>query len=67
MSILVLMTDPAVAYDDKYGTYQHGHNLDIFLKANNGSESLGVVWPGSRFYNGPLSVADFAKRCYRIS
>ena len=44
----VLMTDPAVPYQPNagYPPYDHGHTLDVFLKANNGSESLGVVWPG---------------------
>jgi alpha-glucosidase len=42
------MTDPAVAYlpGQSYGPYDRGTELDIFLKAANGSESLGVVWPG---------------------
>jgi len=43
------MIDPAVAYDGEYGTYNRGHVSDVFLKQVNGSESLGVVWPGSRF------------------
>ncbi|KDR82169.1 hypothetical protein GALMADRAFT_240702 [Galerina marginata CBS 339.88] len=44
----VLMTDPAVAYlpDQGYAPYDNGKALDIWLKAGNGSESLGVVWPG---------------------
>lgn len=48
MVILVLMTDPAVAYlpDQGYGTYDRGTQLDVWLKAPNGSASLGVVWPG---------------------
>ena len=44
----VLMTDPAVAYLPKsgYGAYDRGKDLDIWLKAENGSDFLGVVWPG---------------------
>ncbi|EMD34263.1 glycoside hydrolase family 31 protein [Gelatoporia subvermispora B] len=44
----VLMTDPAVAYlpDQGYGPYDRGSALDIWLKAPNGSFSLGAVWPG---------------------
>lgn len=46
---LVLMTDPAVAFlpDDKdYAPYHRGKDLDIYLKAENGSDFLGLVWPG---------------------
>ena len=44
----VLMTDPAVAYlpGQGYAPYDNGKKLDVWLKAPNGSESLGVVWPG---------------------
>ncbi|KAF4614427.1 hypothetical protein D9613_003527 [Agrocybe pediades] len=44
----VLMTDPAVAYlpAGGYAPYDHGKALDVWLKAPNGSESLGLVWPG---------------------
>ena len=46
--VVVLMTDPAVPFlpNSGYGPYERGHALDVFLKAKNGSESLGVVWPG---------------------
>ena len=42
------MTDPAIAYlpGQDYGTYNRGTELDVWLKAANGSSSLGVVWPG---------------------
>jgi alpha-glucosidase len=45
----VLMTDPAVAYlpGQNYGAYDRGAAADIWLKAANGSYSLGVVWPGT--------------------
>ncbi|KAH9009114.1 alpha-glucosidase [Lactarius deliciosus] len=48
----VLMTDPAIAYlpGQDYGTYDRGTNLDLWLKAANGSSSLGVVWPGVTVY-----------------
>jgi len=45
----VLMTDPAVAYtpdDQNYGAYHRGKDLNIYLKAENGSDFLGLVWPG---------------------
>ncbi|KAF8957752.1 glycoside hydrolase family 31 protein [Flammula alnicola] len=43
----ILMTDPAVAYlpGEGYAPYDNGKALDVWLKAPNGSESLGVVWP----------------------
>ncbi|PPQ68234.1 hypothetical protein CVT24_005042 [Panaeolus cyanescens] len=49
----IVMTDPAVAYtpsDKGYEAYHNGANLDIWLKAANGSDSLGVVWPGVSVY-----------------
>lgn len=46
--VLVLMTDPAVAYlpGQGYGPYDRGTKPDIWLKAANGSDGLGLVWPG---------------------
>ncbi|RAL61331.1 hypothetical protein DID88_009467 [Monilinia fructigena] len=41
----ILMVDPAIAYQ-QYPAYQHGAADDIFLKRQNGSFWLGVVWPG---------------------
>ncbi|KAF9443144.1 glycoside hydrolase family 31 protein [Macrolepiota fuliginosa MF-IS2] len=49
----ILMTDPAVAYlpdDPDYGSYHRGKDLDIYLKAENGSDFLGLVWPGVTVY-----------------
>ncbi|KAF8993360.1 alpha-glucosidase [Cyathus striatus] len=44
---VVLMTDPAVGViTDNYGPYTRGKALDVWLKAANGSDELGVVWPG---------------------
>ena len=47
-SFSVLMTDPAVAYlpGVGYGPYDRGVAADIWLKAANGSATLGLVWPG---------------------
>ena len=61
----VLMTDPAVAYLPKsgYAPYDRGKDLDIWLKAENGSDFLGVVWPGVTVYPGkqpsPLTSPPF--------
>jgi len=41
----ILMVDPAVAFQS-YPPYERGHDDSIFLKRSNGSEWLGVVWPG---------------------
>jgi len=48
-SSAVLITDPAVAYlpGEGYGPYDRGTELDIWLKSANGSQSLGLVWPGA--------------------
>jgi len=43
------MTDPAVAYtpdDQEYGAYHRGKDLNIYLKTKDGSDFLGLVWPG---------------------
>ena len=42
------MTDPAVAYlpNSGYEAYDRGKEAEIWLKAENGSDFLGVVWPG---------------------
>ncbi|KAL3422797.1 glycosyl hydrolase family 31 protein [Phlyctema vagabunda] len=41
----ILMVDPGLAYIDN-PPYQRGAADDIFLKRDNGSYWLGVVWPG---------------------
>jgi hypothetical protein len=48
------MTDPAVAFtpNETYAPYQHGVDMDIWLKAPNGSYSLALVWPGVTVYPG---------------
>ena len=45
-----MMIDPAVAYapSQGYEAYDRGKAMDVFLKAANGSDSLGVVWPGEQ-------------------
>ena len=44
------MIDPAVAYapSQGYAAYDRGTAMDVWLKAANGSDSLGVVWPGKQ-------------------
>ena len=48
----VVMTDPAVAYtpDEDYAPYHRGTDMDVWIKAPNGSASLGLVWPGVTVY-----------------
>lgn len=41
----IVMVDPAVAYQP-YPPYQRGADDGIFLRRDNGSFWLGVVWPG---------------------
>lgn len=41
----VVMVDPAVAYQD-YAPLHEGVKEDVFLRRDNGSLWLGVVWPG---------------------
>ncbi|KAK4190695.1 glycosyl hydrolases family 31-domain-containing protein [Podospora australis] len=41
----IVMVDPAVGYAD-YPAYHRGVEDSVFLKRANGSEYLGVVWPG---------------------
>ena len=57
---LVLMIDPAVTYapDQGYATYDHGKALDIWLKAANGSDSLGLVWPGKQIWTTRISYPN---------
>ncbi|KXN82694.1 putative alpha/beta-glucosidase agdC [Leucoagaricus sp. SymC.cos] len=45
----ILMTDPAVAFlpdDENYAPYHRGKDLNTYLKADNGSDFIGLVWPG---------------------
>ncbi|KAJ2905550.1 hypothetical protein MKZ38_005194 [Zalerion maritima] len=40
-----VMVDPAIAYQNN-SAYDHGKDLDVFLKNPDGSYFKGVVWPG---------------------
>ena len=64
------MTDPAIAYlpGQGYGTYDRGTELDVWLKAANGSSSLGVVWPGmsSSFFK-TIAPFELETRRYCLS
>jgi alpha-glucosidase len=63
----IVMVDPAVAYDNN-AAYFRGHDDNVFLKRANGSEWLGVVWPGvtvfpdwfsanvSRYWNNEFAI-----------
>ena len=42
----IMMVDPAVGKSD-YHAYNTGAEMDVFVKRQNGSESLGLVWPVS--------------------
>jgi alpha-glucosidase len=45
----VLILDPAIPATLKaaeYGAYARGHDMDIFLQADDGSDYLGVQWAG---------------------
>jgi alpha-glucosidase len=53
--LAVMMVDPAVAYqpdDPAYMPYHRGKEADVWLKHANGSDLLGVVWPGVTVYPG---------------
>ena len=71
MISLVLMIDPAVAYapSQGYAAYDRGTAMDVWLKAANGSNSLGVVWPGKQVSTPKfriLIVGIFAHRRHRL-
>jgi alpha-glucosidase len=42
------MTDPAIGASPNsgYGAYDRGKEADVWVKAETGSDFLGVVWPG---------------------
>ena len=46
----IVMVDPAVAFASDYYPYSRGAKLDIWLKRDNGSDWLGVVWAGVSVY-----------------
>ncbi|KAF2853273.1 glycoside hydrolase family 31 protein [Plenodomus tracheiphilus IPT5] len=42
----VLILDPGIHAVGNYAAYQKGHDNDVFLKAADGTDLLGVQWPG---------------------
>ncbi|EKM83265.1 hypothetical protein AGABI1DRAFT_69538 [Agaricus bisporus var. burnettii JB137-S8] len=49
----IVMTDPAVAFlpdDPSYLSYHRGKDLNVYLKAENGSDFIAIVWPGVTVY-----------------
>jgi alpha-glucosidase len=50
----IVMTDPAVGYTPTspvpYPSFDRGESLGVWLKNSNGSNHLGVVWPGVTVY-----------------
>lgn len=48
----IVMVDPAVYYapEGGYPAYDRGVEMDVWLKEANGSDHLGVVWPGVTVY-----------------
>jgi len=56
------MIDPAVAYQD-YPGLNNGIAADAFLKRDNGSLYLGVVWPGVTVY--PVSY-EFGTKLWSV-
>jgi alpha-glucosidase len=42
----ILILDPGVHAVGNYPTYQKGHDLDVFLKGADGTDLLGMQWPG---------------------
>jgi alpha-glucosidase len=42
----ILILDPGVHAANNYETYSSGHDQDVFLKHADGSDYLGVQWPG---------------------
>ncbi|KAL6703672.1 hypothetical protein ACN47E_009446 [Coniothyrium glycines] len=43
----VLILDPGVHAVGGYSTYEKGHKQDVFLKHADGTDLLGVQWPGA--------------------
>lgn len=43
----VLILDPGIHAVGNYSTYQRGHDMDVFLKGADGTDILGVQWPGA--------------------
>ncbi|TKX20612.1 alpha-glucosidase-3 [Elsinoe australis] len=45
----IYIPDPNNA-SDAYETYDQGHELDVFMKNPDGSEYIGIVWPGATVF-----------------
>ncbi len=43
----VVITDPGIKQQAGYAPYDSGEAADVFVKADGGSEYVGVVWPGA--------------------
>ncbi|KAI9495167.1 alpha glucosidase [Zychaea mexicana] len=43
---MITMVDPALSNNDSYLPYEHGKEMDVFMKNSDGSEYIGQVWPG---------------------
>jgi hypothetical protein len=71
--VLMVQVDPAVAYapSQGYAAYDRGTAMDVWLKAANGSDSLGVVWPGKQVstpkFRILLIVGIIVHRRHRLS
>ena len=46
LRLIVVMTDPAVHVEDGYDAYERGSEAGVWVKMPDGSDMLGVVWPG---------------------
>jgi alpha-glucosidase len=42
----ILILDPGIHAVGNYAPYQKGHEMDVFLTAADGSDLLGIQWPG---------------------
>lgn len=43
----VLILDPGIHAVGNYPTYQRGHDMGVFLKGADGTDILGIQWPGA--------------------
>lgn len=43
----IVIIDPGIHAVSNYETYASGHNQDVFLQFRDGSDYLGVQWPGA--------------------
>lgn len=50
----VTMVDPALSTNTSYKPYEIGHEMDVFLKNNDGTEFVGQVWPGYTVFPGKV-------------